>query len=366
MKKVSVYVKGGQKSPCYYRIHQYLNHFQDKLDIRYRMMFPECLYDKFMPISKQPSYIKILMGLVMYVRIFSYLIYDFAKQPNVLIINRRISNKIMPSYFKWLLRKISKKSVVIWDYDDQIIENKEVSRSTFDFYAKISDIIFCTHSYLASLVPESFRQKVILLPTTDGDMYKNYNESTIMENRLKILDNEVKLVWVATSVNLPFIKKISPWLDNIAYKLKKQTGKGLSLEVICNEFLDYKFNHLKLTNTKWTREEAINGMLNANIGIMPLDDNEFTRGKGGFKLVQYLSVGLPCVASDVGFNKNVLNSKCGYLVNSESDWEKAIFKLSNPNSWSEYSKEAFQQWNDKFSFEKNLDSWQLALSYSKI
>jgi glycosyltransferase involved in cell wall biosynthesis len=107
-------------------------------------------------------------------------------------------------------------------------------------------------------------------------------------------------------------------------------------------------------------------MLNAHIGIMPLADTEFTRGKGGFKLVQYISVGLPCVASNVGFNKLVLNEHCGFLAESEQQWRDAIMQLANPDIWQQFSTAAFKQWNSNFSFDKNLAIWDEALSATKL
>jgi hypothetical protein len=324
-------------------------------------MFPEKLHAKYMPIGRQPLNIKLFMTALMYFRILFYLVADCINKPDTVVITRRVSNKIMPAHYKWLLRKIAKKAYIIWDYDDQIVAGGEVSQSTFNFYAEISDRIFCTHAHLAELVPDVYRNKVTLLATTDGDMYRNYNEAAMKQERLATLANEVKLVWVATSVNLPYMLMVSPWLDNIAKELKQSTGKQLALEVICNGTLNYDFHDLKLTNTRWTRQRAIDGMLNAHIGIMPLADTEFTRGKGGFKLVQYISVGLPCVASNVGFNKLVLNEHCGFLAESEQQWRDAIMQLANPDIWQQFSTAAFKQWNSNFSFDKNLAIWDDAL-----
>ena len=55
-------------------------------------------------------------------------------------------------------------------------------------------------------------------------------------------------------------------------------------------------------------------IISAHIGIMPLPDNDFTRGKGGFKLIQYMSTAMPVIASAVGFNKQIVTKDFGYLV----------------------------------------------------
>lgn len=324
-------------------------------------MISRRIYDKYMPISKQHIYIKGYVWLTIFWRMFIALLKDNIRKPDAIIITRRIVPRFMPRLFSWLINRVSKSVPIIWDYDDEIICSKEVSRKTFNLYARISSVIFCTSEFLKDLVLESYKDKVVLLPTTDGDMYE-YNNPSLKEKRQGTLKDTVKLVWVATSVNLPHILRIAPVLDDAAKRIKKESGRDLQLEVICNDNLVYDFKYLKLINTKWTREDAIKGMLNAHIGIMPLSDNQFTRGKGGFKLVQYLSIGLPCIGSNVGFNAQVISSGSGFLVNTDSEWIDAILKLSNPAEWPIFSEGAFNQWSVNFSFDKNLSKWRYTLT----
>ena len=91
---------------------------------------------------------------------------------------------------------------------------------------------------------------------------------------------------------------------------------------------------------------------------MPLEDNDFTRGKGGFKLVQYMSAGLPCIASNVGFNNYVVSEDMGCLVNNNQEWIDAIISMCDKSVWEKLSKAAYTNWHKKFSFEKNLDVWR--------
>lgn len=267
----------------------------------------------------------------------------------------------MPFSFRFLLRSIVRHGVpLLWDFDDHIIDNGEVSHSTFNFYAKYATKIIVTHDYLKGLIPMEYQNKVHILPTTDGDMYKIFQSEDINSKRIESLDRgNVNLVWVATSVNLKYLEGIIGELDSTARVLKEQQNKTLHLKVICNAPLLSKCNCLKLENIKWTREAAIKGMKESHIGIMPLEDTAFTRGKGGFKLVQYLSIGLPCIGSDVGFNHNVISSNCGFLIATEhpEKWRNAILKLCEAGVWEKYSEEAFKQWLSYFSYEKNLAFW---------
>ena len=108
-------------------------------------------------------------------------------------------------------------------------------------------------------------------------------------------------------------------------------------------------------------------MLKAHIGIMPLLNIKRSMGKGGFKLVQYMSAGLPSIASAIGYNENVVaDGETGYLVDdteSTDCWADAVMKLSSDRErWERFSKASAEKWEEDFSFERNLDFWRRELS----
>ena len=79
----------------------------------------------------------------------------------------------------------------------------------------------------------------------------------------------------------------------------------------------------------WSEENEISLLKRAHIGIMPLPENDFMRGKSAYKLIQYLGAGLPCIASPVGEN-NVLLSQgnIGFAASTAEQWTEALQKLS--------------------------------------
>ena len=79
---------------------------------------------------------------------------------------------------------------------------------------------------------------------------------------------------------------------------------------------------------KWNRESEIEDLLNCNIGIMPLTDLAFAEGKCGFKIIQFLSLGIPTVASPVGVNKVIIEEAVnGFLCTSKEQWYFSLEKL---------------------------------------
>lgn len=361
MKKVSVYVKGDRNSPAYYRIYQYLDKIEG-FDFQYHIMMSERVQKKYMPVSKQSIFKKVWVYIHIYYRMLFCLIKDFFCLPDILIVQRRIISRYMPFSFRFLLLGILRRHVpLIWDFDDHIMENGEVSFTTFQLYAKYASQIIVTQDYLKELIPAEYQNKVNILPTTDGDMYKIFLSNNINMGRIEILKaGIVNLVWVATSVNLKYLEGIIAELDRAALFLKERQNRVLHLKVICDAPLLFNCKWLKVENIKWTREAAIKGMEKSHIGIMPLEDTIFTRGKGGFKLVQYLSIGLPCIGSDVGFNANVISPDCGCLIDIKQpySWKDAIIQLSDLSVWERYSQNAFKRWNMKFSYVDNLLFWK--------
>lgn len=357
MTTISVYASGDRESVSYYRIWQYVDKFSEKR-ILSRVKYAKFLVKRFYPIGLQPFHIKVFAWLVMCIRIFYFLFIDFFYKPDFLLIQRELVKKKTPIFFRFMVGLLIKRGAkIIWDFDDDILTMKEINRSDFNYLAKVSSKIFVTHEYLKNLIPDLYREKVSILRTTDGDMYKLFEmkKDEITRNRLSALINNVDLVWVATKGNIPFLESIIPALDMAAEKIEKKDGRHVILKVICNGSITIKTKFLCIKNIPWTREIAIEEMIKSHIGIMPLIDSKLSRGKGGFKLIQYMSVGLPCAASSVGFNCEVVDKSFGRLAKQELDWIDAIVELSDVNNWEKMSNAAYIKWSENFSFEKNLN-----------
>jgi len=355
---VSVYCKGHRQSTSYYRCYQYFDKI-DEITPKYHVMMSKWVEKKLMPISRQPLYVQMIVYLHIVVRVFVSLLKDYVNPPDVIFVHRRLVSRYTPSPLKWLLKSICGKGTpLFWDIDDNV-KGRELTENEWELFSRISTQITVTHSFLGDLVSDKYRHKVVLLPTTDGDLYEMFSPK-VNESRMMAFEKEIRMVWVATSVNLKHIEYVAPYLDNAAKELMKDTNKQLVLNVVCDRPLVYDFKFLKLKNIKWTRERAIQNMLDAHIGIMPLLDDDFTRGKGGFKLVQYQSIGLPSIASNVGYNSSVVTKGTGFLVDKENLqlWCFAITELADKDRWLQYSSNAYNNWTFKYPYVKNLEFWR--------
>jgi glycosyltransferase involved in cell wall biosynthesis len=78
----------------------------------------------------------------------------------------------------------------------------------------------------------------------------------------------------------------------------------------------------------WSKEAEVRELVRFNAGVMPLEDSEWARGKCGFKALQYLSVGIPAVVSDVGVNTEIVDQGInGFLCRTPDDWKSALVRL---------------------------------------
>ncbi|MGI6219821.1 MAG: hypothetical protein ACOYJE_08215 [Bacteroidaceae bacterium] len=360
-KRISVYVNSEGIEPSgYYRILQYLI---DKERVQVHSLFSNRMFCWWHALKNNERVCySPLVFLIVFIRTLLFLIMDSITLRHGIVI---VSRYIMPHYISylhlWLLRRILQKNRLIWDFDDNILEVRSISRLEFDFLSRYSSTIIVTSDFLKSLVSVPYQDKVYLMPTTDGDMQGLYTEE-LLANRKENYLKKLILVWVATASNLVYMERVVGEIDKAAFRLREQLGKELVLKIVCNKPLCYKAKYLTLENIKWERKRAQQEMAYAHVGIMPLVSNRFTLGKGGFKLVQYLSVGLPLLASDVGFNKEIVTSQCGYLIEDSENlggWSMGIMHMASDwNLYRNLCDGAIEQYETKFSYTENLRVWK--------
>jgi glycosyltransferase involved in cell wall biosynthesis len=88
---------------------------------------------------------------------------------------------------------------------------------------------------------------------------------------------------------------------------------------------------LEIIEKPWFKNTEIKEISNFDVGVMPLPDSEWARGKCGYKLIQYMACGIPVVASNVGANIDIVTPDVGYLVNNTKEWVSSLLKLFNNN-----------------------------------
>jgi glycosyltransferase involved in cell wall biosynthesis len=114
---------------------------------------------------------------------------------------------------------------------------------------------------------------------------------------------------------------------------------------------------------KWAPESEYECLSRMDIGIMPLDNGEFEKGKGGYKLFQYMAAGLPVVASPVGINTEIIdNGRNGYLCDSPEEWYEALkLLIQDENLRKQTGHSGYLDVLEKYSLEKCFEKLREAI-----
>ena len=129
------------------------------------------------------------------------------------------------------------------------------------------------------------------------------------------------IVWIGSPENLIYLEMIRPALARLAAR-----HANLKVRVICSAFPEWR--EIDVERVVWSEAAEADALAAAHIGIMPLTDDEWSRGKCAFKLLQYMAAALPCVASPVGANTEaVIDGFNGFHAASLAEWEDRLERL---------------------------------------
>ncbi len=129
------------------------------------------------------------------------------------------------------------------------------------------------------------------------------------------------IVWIGSPENLVYLEMIRPALARLTTR-----HPTLKMRVICSRFPDWPL--INVERIAWSSATEAKELAAAHIGVMPLTDDEWARGKCAFKLLQYMAAALPCVASPVGANTEaVIDGFNGFHARTVDDWERHLEAL---------------------------------------
>lgn len=234
-----------------------------------------------------------------------------------------LHKKCLNRFDAQILRKHARK--IIYDFDDAVMyspHNPQKDNSShfrlFKRTASIADVIIAGNSYLAEHAGQ-FNPNVHILPT--GLDTKGYDTEIQKPD-----DGKIRLVWIGSKSTIKYLAGIKPAIEEVGSIFKQAT-----LRMICDDFLNFK--NIFVEKRFWSKQTEIRDLKQCDIGIAPLPDNRFTKGKCGFKIVQYFSAGLPVVVSNVGVQKEYAADGRGLVSSDEKPWfENLAFLINSPDA----------------------------------
>ena len=235
-----------------------------------------------------------------------------------------IQRKLLTALDLFFVRRYAKRTV--FDFDDAIMYRSSRHKSQrsrgrmrkFRNMMKSVDAVFAGNSYLAGLAQRfTDPERIHIFPTV-----VDLNEYGVKDYRGKKGRNRGFIVgWIGTSTNLHYLKAIGPALEEFAGKYK-----DVRLKIVCDNFLD--LNGVEVVKKEWRPEDVEGDLKSFDVGIMPLTDDIWARGKCGFKVVQYLATGVPAVAAPVGINSDlVVDGDTGFKAENQDDWVRGLSRL---------------------------------------
>jgi glycosyltransferase involved in cell wall biosynthesis len=259
-----------------------------------------------------------------------------AKDYDVIIIQKEITPWGINPFF---LNKYKDK--IIFDFDDAIFLKK--SREVYMAYIlkKVNSVI-AGNDYLKEYATK-YNNVTTIIPTPID--LKKYGDRKIHKEK----DNIV-IGWVGTKSNLKYIDRIKELIISL------NNSYNITLEIVSNGKYQLEDKDINIINKSWSLEDEIRDIKSFDIGIMPLEDDEWTKGKCAFKAIQYMGLGIPTVSSNVGFNKEVIdNSKDGFLVTNQKEWKNKVELLINDVKLrNEIGTAARKKVEDHYSIQANL------------
>lgn len=208
---------------------------------------------------------------------------------------------------------------IIFDVDDAIFLGANgtphtARRKTFDDVIELSTHVICGNKYLAEQAGQP--EKTTVIPTViDTDIYQpsSHTSST----------HKIIIGWMGTAGNFVSVRPILPIVLETLAKYPNTVFR-----LVSNARLPELEDHPQVEQIAWTAASEVELLQSFDIGLMPLLDNDSTRGKCAFKMIQYMAVGKPVIASAIGANVEVFeNSDAGFLVTTPGDWKTALSTL---------------------------------------
>jgi len=291
-----------------FRVEQYLPYLKAE-NINYNInpfvfeKFYEILYTKGGFCKKTVYFIKaILRRFLDIIKVHKY---------DIVFIHREAC-PFGPPIFEWIIHKLGKP--IIFDFDDAIfLTNYNPVNRFYRFLKfpsktktiiKISSKVIVANRFLEEYA-RRFSDSVYILPTPiDAKKFFIAQKTS----------SQLTIGWIGSPTTASYLQIIF----NVMKKLSKKYDFVLKIvgagQKVC-------IPGVKVENYDWSLEREVENFQEMDIGIYPLVDNLWTCGKAGFKAIQYMSVGVPVVASPVGMLKDFIqDGKNGFLAATEDQW----------------------------------------------
>ncbi len=235
----------------------------------------------------------------------------------------------------------------ILDYDDAAhckYERWPVLRKKIARLMATAETVVVGNSELEGYA-RKFTPHVTVIPTV-------VNLAAYPDHQEAAPSSAVRIAWIGTPMTANYLKPLIPELGRLQKKHKHVGFRFIGAG-------NFPTNGLRIESREWSAATEGQLLSECDIGIMPLSDTEFTRGKCGLKLIQYMACGLPVVASPVGVNRKIVEeNRNGFLAATSGEWfEKLEALIENADMRKRFGESGRSKVAAEYTVEQGLAKW---------
>jgi glycosyltransferase involved in cell wall biosynthesis len=250
----------------------------------------------------------------------------------------------------------------IYDFDDAFYLKynkgkykflKPFLGSKFKKIIKNAALVTAGNKNLANFAMK-YNNNVLVLPSVV--------DTKIYQAQERAPNNIFTLGWIGSPSTAIYLNQLKKPLSLL--------GQKISIRLLVIGAEAPAIENISVESIPWSLKDEVKLINQFDVGLMPLIDDEWSRGKCGYKLIQCMACGVCVIASPVGSNTDVVNDKCGLLAESDDDWYDAILMLSqNPNLRKYLGSASIKHISKNYSLKANsllfMDAMDQALSIGK-
>lgn len=236
---------------------------------------------------------------------------------DVVIIEKELF-PFLPAFAERLLRVSGVPYVV--DYDDALFHRYDLHSSKLvrgvlgrkiDSVMRHAAVVVAGNDYLAERARQAGARRVELIPTV-VDTHR-YQPRQAPPNETPVIG------WIGTPKTSRYLQPLLPVFEALQARMR--------VRVVAVGARSEDFAGTPVETLPWSEESEVQSIQQFDIGIMPLPDSPWERGKCGYKLIQCMACGVPVVASPVGVNTVIVNSGKNGLLARDDEWEEQLTTL---------------------------------------
>ncbi len=231
---------------------------------------------------------------------------------DIVFLQKRLLHSHSFRVLRWRAR------LLVYDFDDAVMFGDSNTTSfvsprksrRFSTIVSGCDAVCAGNDYLANQAFEFGARQIVVVPTgVDVEHYQPAIFSETDDDKTRSLH----IGWIGSSPNLIYLKELAAPLNRLY-----EQRQDFKLTIVCDEFCD-GFN-FPVECIPWSEDIEVKALQGFDIGIMPLADDPWTKGKCAFKLLQYMACGLPSVATETAVTKKIIcEGENGFLATNAGE-----------------------------------------------